>query len=125
MRIHLSKLSSLRKIAFSRDSYKNSIRVLDLPSAAYYEDKLFQVEGSNNQDKTWERIHCQRMLAEANTYVSMMPKLEWLYFGQLPMLVTVLPETGHRTAISLSKERDDCWTLLQNMFGFEVLGTGR
>lgn len=33
----------------------------------------------------WERAHRNRMLAQAEAYAEVFPKLEWIYCGQLPM----------------------------------------
>lgn len=60
------------------------------------------------------------MLDQARIYAAEMPELEWLYFGQLCMEVSrgTEPQVVTADVFALSKERDDCWTYLREMFGF-------
>lgn len=150
MRKYLRPLHNLRKIAFSRDSYKGrwdsgqnyySIRI-PLPDVApenpeeleelrELEDlqDLQDLEGvaaveadqiSEISEKIWERQHRRRILKEADKYLRMLPRLEWMYFGQIPMSVVDSADSHGRKAAVLSQERDSCWTLLRRMFGRET-----
>lgn len=115
---HLRKLTCLKNMAFSRDSYKTESS--RFPVDHYYAEKFFADEYPLNfdeRDSIWEQIHRTRMLTEANAYLHLMPQLEWLYFGQIPMGFTPLPGTQGKTAVALNTERDDCWTFLREMFG--------
>jgi hypothetical protein len=126
MRKYLVSLPHLHTVAFSRDSYDNMVEWIDV--AHYYERRhvdytavvLKEDENLDTADSmaaVWERLHRDRMLDEATAYVDALPKLEWLYIGQLPMSVMESEEhRGTRYAVPLSAERDDCWTLLRRMF---------
>lgn len=121
IRKQLRKLTCLGKIAFSRDSYSDG----QLPSTCdyYYEDKFFwrhRPITPEIREKKWERIHRKRMLIEANRYIRKMPRLKWLYFGQIPMSVEKLQGAEGKHAVALSYERDDCSTLLSNIFGWQT-----
>ena len=127
MRSQLRGLTSLRKVAFSRDTYRSLFSGSSVNATYYYTHRLLGPGEGNGGDHRgnftiWEQRHRERMLAEANKYVSEMPKLEWLHFGQITMLFTQLRGTDNKTAVSLSEERDSCWTLLREMFGFTALG---
>lgn len=119
MRKHLSKLSLLKKLAFSRDTYVNGIPWL--PVDRYYADHILQVENMpenpDDNDKVWEQKHRERILKEAKLYVEKMANVEWLYFGQIPMKVIGAQKSGYRLPEPLFLERDRCWTLLRSMFG--------
>lgn len=119
MRTYLRRLPCLRRIALSRDTYPNEQP--GAPDSYYYADR-FVVGAPNPLDRDtqsglWEQKHCKHMLSEANEYARVLPKLEWLYCGQLVMGFRDISKTGERAAIALSPERDDCWTLLQDIFG--------
>lgn len=130
MRKYLVSLSHLRRFAFSRDSYNSENESIDV--AYYYEAKyvnydevvLYDGEDMNSVESVhavWERLHRERMLDEATKYVDALPRLEWLYIGQIPMSVVESEDSrGARYAVSLSEERDSCWTLLRQMFGGTV-----
>jgi hypothetical protein len=121
MRSFLRPLPYLRKLAFSRDSYDSGV-VGSLVSH-YYEEASFDVgtvdfEEGETRHAIWERVHRKRILDEATKYADSLPKLEWLYFGQIPMSVKRIDGLeGKRYAVPLSTERDSCWTLLREMFG--------
>jgi hypothetical protein len=94
MRRHLVKLTGLRKIAFCRDSYdKSALAEID----SYYEFQIPMPEEGElspaysrrgaSLAEIWESQHQHRILVEADKYIRILPKLEWLYFGQLPMSV--------------------------------------
>jgi hypothetical protein len=114
----LSPLSSLEKLAFSRDTYQHK-RYNSQPTETYYFDMVIDLEQRGDETApAWEEMHRNRMLREADKYVWEMPKLTWLYFGQLPMEVKSRSD-GSRWPVPLSEERDDCWTLLKQMFGWK------
>ena len=56
------------------------------------------------------------ILREAHEYMRVLPSLDWLYFGQLPMRVTYSAKKKKKIVETLSEERDDCWTFLREMF---------
>lgn len=118
MRSYLRKLFGLRKIALSRDTYPNEMP--GSPDRFYYSDRF--VRGALNpwdldtQNRVWEQRHRKRMLKEANKYARELPKLEWLYCGQLVMGFKTVSGAGKKAAVALSPERDDCWKLLTRMF---------
>ena len=121
LRKYLRDLPLLKKIAFSRDSYSNGIT----PNCErYYVDGLRSIEdvmNSNHTREIFEEDHRQSILREADVYLEEMPQLEWLYFGQIPMDVQQCLERKRRIARPLAAERDGCWTLLQEMFGWKGL----
>ncbi|KAL8684325.1 MAG: hypothetical protein Q9218_008339, partial [Villophora microphyllina] len=72
----------LEKMAFNRDGYPIEDPMLspyDYYSQPYQEGSAFAAR--------WERNHRKRMLIEVNKYVNVMPKLEWMCFGKIPMKV--------------------------------------
>lgn len=118
MRKYLHGLPLLEKIAFSRDSYD-----IGLPGAevqSYYEDRILvwaAGKTSEEYEMEWEMCHRARIADEARQYVDRMPKLDWLYFGQIAMEVAKAPDTDQRIPCPLSQYRDSCWSLLRKMFG--------
>ena len=121
MRRYLRHLPFLKKIAFSRDSYSNGFTET---CESYYVDGLRSIEDLRNTNHTKEKFeedHRQSILREADDYLEEMPQLEWLYFGQIPMDVEHSLDRGRRIARPLATERDSCWTLLQEMFGWKGL----
>lgn len=115
MRKHLQKLIFLKKIAFSRDSYRYESE--GPPLELYYENKSLpedQYADLEEREHNWEQEHRSRMLTEADQYGHIMPQLEWIYFGQIPM--GLLLGTA-KTAVALNTERDICYSLLRKMFG--------
>lgn len=112
LRHYLSSLPLLERLAFSRDSYSFEDSRLGVES--YYS----QVDILETDDsEKWEHRHRQRMLDEANKYVSVMPRLEWIYLGQIPMSVEKGDLAGSKCVRALSETRDGCWTFLRKMFG--------
>lgn len=65
---------------------------------------------------TWERVHRNRMLRQAEKYAAAIPSLEWIYCGQWPMAIQERGNETPRVAVPLSKERDTCYTALSRMF---------
>jgi hypothetical protein len=91
MRQYLSRLPRLRKIAFSRDSYNDNLGSID----DYYQRRIpdpglihaLGGEWKGSAQALWEHGHLMRMMAEAKKYMSVMPNLEWIFFGQIPIEV--------------------------------------
>ena len=71
----MARLTRLERVAFSRDSY-TSPGLVDIES--YYVD-------TGIDETQWESQHQGMVSVEADKYVRVLPKLEWLYFGQLPI----------------------------------------
>lgn len=122
LRKSLHKLPTLRKIAFSADSYKGphpQSQVEDYYDTAELTafDPAFLMLSPAKRKVHWEQQHLQRMLTEANKYFRMMGNLEWLYLGQIPMGFENDLGTKGRLAVPLSDGRNSCWTLLREMFG--------
>ena len=109
LRRHLRTLPLLKKIAFSRDTYNYS-GISWLSTESYY-------TGVEHLGKGGESRHRRRILKLANKYVSAMSKLEWIFFGKIPMAVEIKKLHGKRRAVALSEERDSCYTLLRSIFG--------
>ena len=94
MRSYLSKLPRLRKLAFTRDSYDNSI-----PSSAiedYYQDQFVVSDNGfvdwempdEEHKRLWEEWHRRRMQHQAIKYFKVVPALESIYLGQISFHVT-------------------------------------
>ena len=126
MRAHLRKLPLLKKLAFTRDSYEP--RHPYTPVERYYETRLCaDADGhlmpySIEDHEMWlEHWHCSFMKVDAMKYLQIMPKLEWLYLGQLPMAIADTrgfnDDPDARGPIPLSQERDSLYTELRKMFG--------
>lgn len=121
MRKYLSLLPKLKKIVFSRDSYEGSDRGFEY----YYEDKILSQplveahpEWEDTPEALWELGHRHMVLREASLYASMIPKLEWMFLGQLPVEIRRQQNMDEdMTHFEIMSERDDCWTLLRRMFG--------
>ncbi len=121
MQKYLSLLPQLKKIVFSRDSYEGSEREIEY----YYEDRILSQplveahpEWEDTPEALWELGHRHMVLGEASLYASMIPNLEWMFLGQLPVEVRHQQKMdGHVTNFQIMSERDDCWTLLRRMFG--------
>ncbi|KAF6219669.1 hypothetical protein HO133_004138 [Letharia lupina] len=119
MRSRLKKLTSLRRMAFTRDIYDNEVE-WSAPER-YYEDRFHNDLDLDADEDEWETWHCESMLSEARNYAMEIPDLEWVYFGQLYMRVSRKDESqgGGAHAFALSKERDQWWTYLREMFGWK------
>ena len=121
MQRYLRNLPLLKKLAFSRDSYSNGLTV---SCERYYVDgirKLQDVLDDNHTKEKFEEEHRQWIIGQADDYIAEMPRLEWLYFGQIIMAVEHCDDRQRRIARPLTTERDDCWTLLREMFGWKGL----
>lgn len=130
MRDYLRGLPNLKKLAFSRDTYETrrgfsedyysgSGRVLISKEIPEDFEDVAHLDIRERTHLIWERQHRRLILKEADDYVRALPKLEWMYFGQIPMGVDKDSENRGRHAVVLSEERDDCYTLLGRMFGRE------
>ena len=134
MRKYLSRLPNLRKIAFSRDSYKSHDgsnlsevesyyghqALFGEPLRLYVEQLLATRQPTrtiqdleNVRMSLWERIHREKMSSEALLYMDAVKKLEWICIGQLPIQCF----RGPKDSVHPAAERDSCWTLLGMMFG--------
>lgn len=121
MQRYLRNLPLLKKLAFSRDSYSNGLTV---SCERYYVDgirKLEDVLDDHHTKEKFEEEHRQWIIGQADDYVEEMSRLEWLYFGQIPMAVDQCPKGQRKIARPLTTERDGCWTLLREMFGWKGL----
>jgi hypothetical protein len=134
IRKHLSNLPRLKKIAFTRDSYKQISFSNETNHENYYDHRFPPFEemeaaglnwrsGVEARNQLWEDGHKRRMVLEAEKYVAVMPKLEWIYLGQYPMAVTKGASEQERHVVPLFHERDDCDTLLNRTFGWEGLAS--
>ena len=65
----------------------------------------------------FKRIHCLRMVKQANQYCEILPLLEWMHIGKISMIIN-----GIRQAFPLLEEPDDCWAALEIMFGLPNSG---
>ena len=116
MRKYIPNLPMLEKLAFSRDSYSNGFTT---DCERYYVDgwRSFQdALNANHTKEIFEKDHREWILHEVDSYVAEMSQLKWLYFGQIPMTVEHCGEKKRNFAKPLTTQRDECWTLLQNMF---------
>ena len=119
MQRYLRNLHSLKKLAFSRDSYSNCFSA----NYEWYVDGYRPVGAvlDENKKETFEEEYRERLLQEADGYVEKMPQLEWIYLGQIPMAVELCLERGRKIARPLASKRNSCRTLLQEMFGWKGL----
>lgn len=133
MRKYLARLPSLKRVAFSRDSY-NFHDTDPSEVESYYQDKIVfsgnprtlhqhliatgqpaRSVGDLQMGRVgiWEETHLEHITSEALLYMDAVKKLEWMYIGQLPIQCFRDPKNSIRPAA----ERDSCWTLLRKMFG--------
>lgn len=115
MRHHLRTLPLLERIAYSRDSYRDD---LDPSGGEYYlRSGRFKSQAKFKQAVRWERKHLTHVLGEADQYAHIIPRLQWIYFGKIPMFVESNLEFGPKRVYPECQKRDECWTLLRQMFG--------
>ncbi|KAG7418420.1 hypothetical protein Forpe1208_v005328 [Fusarium oxysporum f. sp. rapae] len=138
LRQHLRQLQGLTKLALVRDTYP--IPLPRLPPETYYEMRFADSEEREDaearpdidmdqdteseaqegesllrdMEELWERAHRNRMLDQAEKYVAIFPKLEWMFCGQRPMGFIETLE-GSR-AVPLTQGRDECRTYRQAIF---------
>ena len=114
LRHYLSSLPLLENLAFSRDSYNFENPSMDGDS---YYSYVYKLDAERAED--WEYRHRERMCDEANKYVRVMPQLEWIYLGQIPMSVQKGNLTGSEH-VQVLFERDGCRTFMGKMFGGDI-----
>lgn len=139
----LKDLKNLKMLALCRDTYPHgpggsfdaeqyyATRYMDHPERTDAEsrpdvdrelDALFPspIQGRGLSEReakavVWERAHRNRMLAHAETYVVVLPKLEWMLCGQRPIGFR-RDGDGSQRAVPLTRERDECITFLAKTF---------
>ncbi|KAJ5176517.1 uncharacterized protein N7482_002394 [Penicillium canariense] len=131
LRANLKGLTKLKKLAICRDTYRTHLTTdvegyysdLVLPDAEWFDpharpelDEVADVENDDIPHQEWERAHRNGMLWQAEKYAATIPSLEWVFCGQWPMAIKERGNGTFRTAIPLTKERDDCYTALSRMF---------
>ncbi|KAI7764269.1 hypothetical protein LZL87_012678 [Fusarium oxysporum] len=138
LRQHLRQLQGLTNLALVRDTYP--IPLPGLPPETYYEMRFADSEEREDaearpdidmdqdtesdaqegesllrdMEELWESAHRNRMLDQAEKYVAIFSKLEWMFCGQRPMGFTKTLE-GSR-AVPLTQGRDECCTYRQAIF---------
>lgn len=142
LRTKLKDLSKLKKLAICGDTYHPTtaegypegyyeVRPLfdDLEYEANMRPELDDPDPMGSEegevyhfDDRWERVHRNRMLTEAEKYASVLPSLEWLYCGQLQIMIKQPGKTeihGTRNALPLSMERDINYSYLDHIFAMD------
>lgn len=133
MRKYLSRLPSLKMIAFNRDSY-NFHDTDPSEVESYYEARtafggscqgLVEHLLATGQSVTsmepleririemWGKPHRGEMTFEVLFYMDAVKQLEWIFVGQLTLHCFRYSKNWVRPAA----ERDSCWTLLRKNFG--------
>jgi hypothetical protein len=131
LRTHLRGLKNLRTLAICRDTYHMdlyphveeyySLRILppyhSIDAGAWPElrHQINYEDGDSDESKTWELVHRNRMLNEAQKYAAALSNLEWIFCGQWP--IEIQPTNG--SVVPLSNSRDTCETMLMRMFGMD------
>ena len=94
---NICRLPLIQHLVFSRDGYDNEFSSKGTKGFGryYYRGTIFGV--GDEEDEEWDRGHRQRMLDEAANYVSVMPRLKLLCFGQIEMAVTTKDPENVRT----------------------------
>ncbi|RSL50082.1 hypothetical protein CEP54_012121 [Fusarium duplospermum] len=142
----LGKLKRLEKLALVQDTYPIPGGVMD--SEVYYrafvvtpaeiqdaelrpeldpeesdEDDEMEMDDDSYESiiemRQWNRAHRNRMLHHAEKYAAVLPELEWMLCGKLPIGFEQDPENpaAPRRAVPLSLEMDSCNTFLELTFG--------
>ncbi|MCJ1463001.1 hypothetical protein MMC07_001605 [Pseudocyphellaria aurata] len=120
IRRHLPELKALKTLAFTFDTYSN--KRAGPPVNTYYQDMFFHQRDSptysEERRKVWEQMHRTRMLAEASEYALLMPQLEYLFLGQIPVGFKEVPRTAEhadtvRVPVALATQR--------NLWGADIL----
>jgi len=92
-RIHLIRLSCLRKLAFFGDTYRLG-QLSDIEEQYSLDKEDPDVTDSMTEEMArscmtqQSKYHRRRMMAEVAKCAEALPKLEWVYFGQYPMSIT-------------------------------------
>lgn len=101
LRKRLRPLKELEWFALTRDYYPNG-------------NKHFRYTHPP-QSQEWEDDHRKTMVRHATAFALPHPKLEWVYFGQIPMSIE---RSGDDViAVPLTQKREDCERLLSEMWG--------
>ena len=130
----LRRLARLRRLAFANDSYRVTA---DNPHKSYYAEQDLEpgdyatacarpdLDGASIVARVpalpapcvWELSHRNRMLAEAERYAAVLPSLEWLLLGQIPMAVR--RARGHDGAEVVAQwcRRDECLEAVKEIWG--------
>ena len=95
---HLGRLPLIQRLVFSRDGYDNEFSSKE--TGWYYSSGTTFGHG-NEHEKEWDRGHRQRMLDEAANYVSVMPRLKLMCFGQIEMAATTKDQENVRTVYAV------------------------
>ena len=132
MRNYLRGLPNLKKLAFSRDTYKtrsgssedyytarHGVLISEIPEDS---EGVAHLDIEDRTDLIWERQHRRLMLKEADDYVRALPKLEWMHFGGYSMGVVNGSESRERHTVLLSERINGYHSLLERMFGRESTG---
>ena len=133
LRRYLGNLQGSKKLAFSRDTYPLRF---DYPEAIidsergglYYELRTILVTSNIrlgiSEKKAWEKRHARMIRAEAVKYAELLPHLEWIYFGQIPMAAITVDFIEQRQIEQLrDRQPDSCWRELKEMFGWKDMLT--
>ena len=137
VRRHLAALTRLKKLAFSRDTYRlNGNTDTEVADVDLYYDKKAVPAGHvvtttqrpeldesmplSGPDEEWEKLHRNYMLDEAEKYAAVLPELDWVLCGQWPMEIRRSPGVeGQAKAVSLTNGRDNCVFYLRKIFEME------
>ena len=135
IRSYLGKLQNLRKIAFDGDYYDLSAKPARYPksmvtsSDADEEETVEDAESSDEVDldildpesgRQRERRRCRHMLLEADRYCRILPELQWLILGRIPIGIVESAGPGEgKKAVALPFEEDKHDLMLHRMFGRE------
>ena len=110
MREHLKELRDLKKLAFTCDSYGgrwSCMRSCYDVRSSILEEIPEDLEGPDNvwrSEQIYKRQCRRRTLAEADEYVRVLPRLEWVYFGKISMGVFNAKDGQGREVVVLSEE---------------------
>ncbi|PWW76864.1 hypothetical protein C7212DRAFT_363463 [Tuber magnatum] len=114
----LSPLQGLRRIAFTRDTYRSKDGVP--PIEYYYEYRVLPTEtplpelGEDGLDAVWEEWHRDRMVDVARRYFGAFTRLRWLHVGKYPMGVM------DGEPVVESGTRDGCEGVLRRWWGLDL-----
>ena len=113
LRKHLRTLPSLEKMAFSRDTYGSYDAI---SPGSYYAQGVVFGDATAESDE-WERNHRQMIVAEGQKYVDVIPTMDWMCFGQIPMAVRNTHEDNRTVYATQLEGRNSSRAFLRKMFG--------
>jgi hypothetical protein len=128
IRANLFPLRKLKRIAITRDSYRINNGLTGENIDAYYSVRIpdhdewirfmqqSPDENLNELQSMWEKLHCRRMVGYAENYAVTFKELEWVHLGQLSFVFQNGTD-GMKVAVPLSRERNENFPVLENMFG--------